>query len=151
MPGMLFDRTNDWVGPDQMNWRLVEISPDLEAPAPEGHVRTEVRRRRTGTLVVACCLLALEPIASDAGAQEIAMNVAKYASVSTCDLRRRINRALAHSRRSLWFSNRSVRGPYMIVAGNTVQATGIVDLEALARELGVMQDWEVWSERVPRH
>ena len=79
------------------------------------------------------------------------MNVAKHASVSTCNLRRRINRALAHSRRSLWYSSDSVRGPYMIVAGNTVQATGIADLEALARELGVMHDWEVWIESATRH
>ena len=79
------------------------------------------------------------------------MNVAKHASVSTCRLRRRINRALAHSRRSLWYSSDSVRGPYMIVAGNMVQAPGIADLEALARKLGVMHDWEVWSGRTTRH
>ena len=79
------------------------------------------------------------------------MKHAKHASVSTCDLRRRINRALAHSRRSLWFSNDSVRGPYMIAVDNAVQATGIADLEALARKLGVMHDGEVWGEKATRH
>jgi hypothetical protein len=34
----------------------------------------------------------------------------------------------------------------MIVVGNAVQASGIEDIEALARQLGVMRDWEVWDE-----
>lgn len=75
----------------------------------------------------------------------------KQASISTYHLIRRINRALAHSHQSLWFSNDAGLGPYMIVVGDAVQATGIADLEALARKLGVMHEGEVWGERTTHH
>ena len=79
------------------------------------------------------------------------MKHAKNASVSTRNLRRRINRALAHSRASLWFPNDADRGPYKIMVGNTVQASSVEDLEALGRNLGVMREWEVWDEGATPH
>lgn len=75
------------------------------------------------------------------------MNPAKLVIVSTYELRRRINRALARSSQSLWYPDSSKIGPFTILAGNVVQATGLSDLEALARRLGVMSDQEVWGDR----
>jgi hypothetical protein len=75
------------------------------------------------------------------------MKHAKHKGVSTRALKRRINRALAHSRVSVWFPDASEHGPYMIFKDNAVQASGIEDIEMLARELGVMREWETWDRR----
>jgi hypothetical protein len=73
------------------------------------------------------------------------MKHAKTKRVSTRDLRHRINRALTQSQVSVWFPNGSDQGPYMIMKDNEVQASGIENIEILARKLGVMRDWEVWN------